>query len=393
MDEDANRLLTGVAWREWCDRLRAAGDQILDSDAPSDDRSRIEGYRALTRLLGHATRQEIEASDPLFPDFVRYGEPHSQWGGPNPNIAYLRAVIDPHETYRIWADVDGLFQAIFSQHEGDVQLDEHGVYHERHLDSLEIDNEGFLEIVLSPDEHDENWIPTHPDARFFAIRLFVSDWENHTAPTFHIERIGAEGEAPAPRSASEFARALDRAITWVERSSTHWRQTTRDDQQRATPNVASPAHPDPGGADNIVAGRCFWDLKEDEALIVTTETPNARYWGFSTQSIATFESGDFARRQTSLSGDQLHVDGDGRARVVLSADDPGSPNWIDTEGRATGILAYQWVWTETLPTPHIQVVKLDDVWDNLPDEHPLISDEERREQLSLRREALSNRFG
>ena len=212
MDEDANRLLTGVAWREWCDRLRAAGDQILDSDAPSDDRSRIEGYRALTRLLGHATRQEIEASDPLFPDFVRYGEPHSQWGGPNPNIAYLRAVIDPHETYRIWADVDGLVQAIFSQHEGDVQLDEHGVYHERHLDSLEIDNEGFLEIVLSPDEHDENWIPTHPDARFFAIRLFVSDWENHTAPTFHIERIGAEGEAPAPRSASEFAEP------WTERS-------------------------------------------------------------------------------------------------------------------------------------------------------------------------------
>ena len=90
MDDDAERLLTGAAWRDWCDRLKAAGDRILESDFPDDERTRVEGYRALTRLLGHATRLEIEASDPLFPDFVRYGEPHSQWGGSNPDNACLR---------------------------------------------------------------------------------------------------------------------------------------------------------------------------------------------------------------------------------------------------------------------------------------------------------------
>jgi hypothetical protein len=393
MGKDSERLLTGEAWREWCERLKAAGDRILESDFPDDERTRTEGFRALTRLLGYATRIELEAADPAFPDFVRYGEPHSQWGGPNPDNSYLRAVIDPRQSYRIWADVEGLFQAIFCQHEGDVQLEQYGVYHERHLDSFEIDDDGFLELILSPDEHEKNWIPSHPDARFFSIRLYVSDWENHTAPTFHIERIGAEGIAPAAQSAGDVARGLERAISWVERSSTHWNRDTREALETATPNIAEPVRTEPGGADNIAYGRCLWNLDEDEALILTTEVPIAQYWGFTIHTMTWFESGDFARRQTSLSGDQIHLDGDGLARLVLSARDPGVPNWIDTEGRQNGLLTYRWAWAETMPTPEAQRVKLDEVFDRLPDNHPMISEEERRDRLSLRREALWNRFG
>jgi len=392
MDEDADRLLTGEAWREWCDRLKAAGDQILESDFPDDERSRTEGYRALTRLLGHATRIEVEAADPAFPDFVRYGEPTSQWGAPNPDNAYLRAVIDPRQTYRIWADVDGLFQAIFCQHEGDPSLEQFGVYHERHLDSFEVDEDGFLELILSPDEHERNWIPSHPDARFFTIRLYVSNWEDHTAPTFHIERIGAEGEAPAPLSAGALARGLDRAMTWVEATSTYWNRVTHEILETATPNIAEPVRTEPGGADNIAYGRCLWKLAEDEALILTTEVPAAKYWGFAVHTLTWAESGDFARRQTSLSADQVYLDGDGLARLVLSARDPGVPNWIDTEGREEGLLAYRWAWSETMPTPVAQRVKVDEVFDQMPDDHPVVTDEERRDQLSLRREALWNRF-
>lgn len=393
MDKDADRLLTGEAWREWCDRLKAVGDAILESDFPSDERTRTEGYRALTRLLRYATRLELEAADPAFPDFVRHGEPDSQWGGPNPDNSYLRAVIDPKQTYRIWADVDGLFQAIFCQHEGDVQLEKFGVYHERHLDSFEIDEDGFLELILSPDEHEKNWIPSHPEARFFTIRIYVSNWEDHTAPTFHIERVGAEGEAPAPQSAGDVARGLDRAISWIEQSSIYWNRTTREAFEKATPNVAEPVRTEPGGAENIAYGRCFWNLAEDEALIVTSEVPIAQYWGFTIHTLTWLESGDFSRRQTSLSGDQIQLDEDGLARLVLSARDPGVPNWIDTEGRPQGLLAYRWAWAETMPTPTAQLVKLDEVLDRLPDDHPVVTGEERRERLSLRREALWNRFG
>lgn len=392
-DQDADRLVSGKAWRDFCDRLKATGDRILEADFPKDERSRAEGYRALLRLLSYSSHLEVEAGDPLFPDFVRYEEPHTQWGGPNPDNVYLRAIIDPSQTYKIWADVDGMFQAIFCQHEGDMQLEQNGVYHEKDLGDFEIDDDGFLELILSPDEHEGNWIPTHPDARLLTIRIYLSDWENHTAPTFHIERVGAEGVAPPPLEAGQLARGLDRTIDWIEKTSVYWRGYFQKCSDAATPNVPGEARPKPGGADNIVYGSCFWDLADEEALILTCEVPIAEYWNFTIHTKTWFESGDFPRRQTSLSGDQITLDEDGLVRFIVSKEDPGVPNWIDTEGRANGLVSYRYVWAETMPTPTSRVVPIDEVFEHLPDDHPHVSEEERRHTLSVRREALWNRYG
>lgn len=390
---DAERLMSGEAWRDFCDRLKSAGDRILEADFPDDERTRAEGYRGLLRLLAYSTRLEIESGDPLFPDFVRYEEPHTQWGGPNPDNTYLRAVIDPTQTYKIWADVDGMLQAIFCQHEGDMQLEQYGVYHERDIGDFDVDDEGFLELILSPEEHQGNWIPTHPDARLFTIRIYLSDWENHTSPTFHIERVGAEGVPAPPITAAPLAQGLDRAIHWVEKTSVYWNGYIQKSLGAATPNVASEARSTPGGADNIAYGSCFWDLADDEALVVECDAPVAQYWNFTIHTMTWLESGDFPRRQTSLTADQVVLDDDGRVRLVVSKDDPGAPNWIDTEGRRQGMLSYRWVWAETKPTPVAKVVPLAEVFDHLPNDHPHISDEERRQQLSIRRESLWNRYG
>jgi len=392
-DTDSDRLMSGEAWQEFCDRLRAAGDRILEPDFPDDERTRTEGFRSLLRLLNYSTHLEVEAGDPLFPDFVRYQEPHSQWGGPNPDNTYLRAVIDPTQTYKIWADVDGMLQAIFCQHEGDMQLEQYGVYHERDLDEFEVDDDGFLELILSPDEHEGNWIPTHPDARLFTIRIYVSDWESHTAPTFHIEREGFEGVAPPPPTPGQLARGLDRAIDWVEKTCVYWNGFVQKRFDAATPNVAGEVRSTPGGAENIAYGSCSWDLTDDEALLLTCEVPVAQYWSFTIHTMTWLESGDFPRRQTSLSGDQVSLDDDGKVRIVLSRQDPGVPNWIDTEGRPRGLLAYRWAWAETRPTPTAQVVPLAELFEHLPEDHPQVGPEQRRQQLSVRREALWNRYG
>lgn len=392
-EKGAKQLMSGEAWQAFCDRLKAAGDRLLETDFPADERTRSEGYRSLLRLMNYSVRMEIEAADPLFPDFIRYEQPHDQWGGPNPDNTYLRARIDPRETYKIWADVDGLHQAIFSQHEGDMQLEQYGVYHERDLSHFEIDEEGFLEIILSPDEHEGNWIPAHEGARYFMIRAYLSDWIHHTAPTFHIERVGSEG-LPAPAlSAAPLAAGLDRAAHWIEKTSVYWNDFIEKGAAASSPNVPGEVRATPGGADNIVYGSCFWDLADNEALVLECEVPDATYWGFTIHTMAWLESGDFPRRQTSLSGDQIFVDEDGRVRLVLSKDDPGAPNWIDTEGRKRGMLAYRWVWSKTTPTPTARVVAIDSVFDALPAEHPLVTEAERRETLSIRREALWNRYG
>jgi hypothetical protein len=208
-----DELLSGAAWRAFCDRLRDAGERLLGDDFPADPRDRAEGTRNLTRLLVYALQQEIEAGDPHFPSFVRHQDPHNQWGGPNPDNVYLRANIDPKASYRVWCDAAGMRQAIFSLHQGDMQLGEFGVYGEHSLDQLERGPDGRLELWLSPEERPGNWIPMHPDARIFTIRIYQSDWASDAAPRFQIAREDALGE-PRPALTPAFvAEALDRAAT------------------------------------------------------------------------------------------------------------------------------------------------------------------------------------
>ena len=140
----------GAAWRGLCDRLAALGERLERAD-DLDPRQRAEGYRAITRWLSYAAQQEIEAGDPRFPGFVSFQNPWNQWGGPNPDNVYLRANVDPSLAYRVWSrDARGLRQAIFSLHEGDMQLSEYGVFGERSLDQLPLAPDGGLELWITP---------------------------------------------------------------------------------------------------------------------------------------------------------------------------------------------------------------------------------------------------
>lgn len=382
----------GEAWRRFCRRLEAAGDAIVADGFPSAPRDRAEGIRWLTRLAVHATRMEVEACDPRFPRFVRYETPDVQWGGPNPDNRYLRARVDPGLDYRVRADVRGVRQAIFSLHDGDMQEGRYGVFGETSLDALEIGDDGWLEIVISSSPQPGNWIDMHPDARLFTVRIFTSDWSLDATPPFHIERIGSEGVPPPHADPARLADALDRAAAWIEATSTYWNAYTSAGWQRATPNVPAPPSPAKGGADHILYGSCFWELADDEALLIECDVPDADYYGFTIHTLGWLESGDFADRQTSLSGHQMHVDADGRMRVVLSAGDPGVPNWIDTESRARGLLVYRFVWSRSAPVPSARVIPRDAVASAMPDGHPEIDAPERRRRLARRREAAWSRF-
>src|SRR5262245_59671553 len=390
-DGDAERLVSGEAWAEACRRLEALGRTLLGPEFPKDERGRAEGVRALVRQLAFAPEWEVLGSDPRAPAFVRFQDPRVQWGGPNPDNAYLRAAIDPTATYRVWGNVSGVRQALFSLNEGDMQLEQYGVWGERSLDELERGPDGALEIMLSPSEQPGNWIPMHPKARLFLIRVYLSDWERDVSPGFQIARVGLEGApAPAPEPGA-LARSLDRALTWVERSVAYWNRYTQEACARVKPNEAAPARSAAGGADNILYGSCFWDLAEDEALVLCCELPRADYWGFALHSLHWLESGDFAGRQTSLSQHQAHIDADGRVRIVLAHRDPGVPNWLDVEGHRRGMLAYRFVRARGQPAPEARVVPLAALREALPASHPSVGAEERRTRLVRRREAYWNR--
>ena len=66
-------------------------------------------------------------------------------------------------------------------------------------------------------------------------------------------------------------------------------------------------------------------------------------------------------RISSINQKQAKVSDDGRVRIVLAHEDPGTPNWLDTAGHLEGILQYRYIWTRDNPEPSIRALPVDDV--------------------------------
>jgi hypothetical protein len=396
MSDASAALLDGSAWRAFCRRLEAIGEKLQGEGFTSDPRERAEGYRAITRWLAYAMQQEIEAGDPRFPGFVSYQNPWNQWGGPNPDNVYLRANVDPKLAYRVWArDARGLRQAIFSLHEGDMQLSEYGVFGERSLDQLPLARDGGLEIWLSPRgsaPREGHYIELDPRARIFTIRLYQSDWERDALPIFQIERVGAEGE-PRPRS----IRPRSRQASSAPRAGSRRRSSTGTATRARAGRARRPTSPRPRAA------RRAAPTTSCTAAASSSSRPTRRCcsrWSGPTPTTGTSSTTRCrgSSRASSTAGSRASRTSRSTSTRMASCawssriGDPGAPNWIDTEGRRRGLLVYRWVWARNNPVPQARVMPQGAVRKALPSDHPRSTPEARREQLARRREAVWNRY-
>ncbi len=376
-------------WRDACARLGEIGSEILSDPIVSTDREQAEGIRHLLRQLMFTVRSEIEYADPAHPTLFRFDDDVVKWGGPNADNHYLRAAVDPDRTYRFSADVTGVNQLILSLHEGDMQLGRFGVYGERSLEQLQVDPDGTVTVTISPDEHPGNWILSDPAARLFLVRIYVSDWGRDRIPALVLEASDPD-TGPAPVTLDTMVDGLDRALNWIRDSVPFWFSYLRglDAGER---NELSPPTAPPGGASDIAYGGGLWQLADDEAWLIEFDAPDADYWSVQTCTWPFFESGDLAH-QTSLNHEQSHVDDDGVVRMIVSARDPGVANWIDTEGRADGLIVYRWIWARSRPVPAGRVIPVSDATAAVPGTHPRVGPAARLDRLVERRRAVQQRF-
>jgi hypothetical protein len=86
---------------------------------------------------------------------------------------------------------------------------------------------------------------------------------------------------------------------------------------------------------DIVYTGAWWELSDDEAVLVEGPAPVARYW-----SVQIFnrwlESPDYLYRNVAINSKAAQLRKDGTFRVVLAHRDPGVPNWIETAGHRQG---------------------------------------------------------
>jgi len=99
----------------------------------------------------------------------------------------------------------------------------------------------------------------------------------------------------------------------------------------------------------------------DEALVMIGRWPDCRFanvclWNRFQQTF------DYLNRVVSLNRTQTEADSDGRFRMILAHEDPGLPNWLDTEGDSFGLVFWRFFLVDgDVDTPQAEVVKLADI--------------------------------
>jgi hypothetical protein len=99
-------------------------------------------------------------------------------------------------------------------------------------------------------------------------------------------------------------------------------------------------------------------LGPTQALVISGRWPTCRFanvclWNRFQQTL------DYAHRPVTLNRRQTVLEPDGSFRMVLAHGDPGVPNWLDTEGRAFGLVFWRYFLVEgAVETPRAEVVEL-----------------------------------
>ncbi|MCE2391006.1 MAG: DUF1214 domain-containing protein [Proteobacteria bacterium] len=398
--EARDKLMSGAAWEEFCDRLKALGSEVLRPDVPGGELERAEGYRHLTRILGYALDYAIEHSDVDRPIFHPHPRLSAKWGGDQPDNLYQHAAIDGSLSYRIRGQRGTVHDFVMSASScGEMEPPGTGgrrgkpsrVFSEISTRDIEFEPDGSFEIVASPDEHPGNWLPTHPDVGSILVRQYFSDWDRQRGAQFFIERVGFEGSSPPPLDPAGMAGLLDDVSVWLEQSRPYWTRWMHQEHYRHPPNTAKPMGKVDLGARALYYGQGRFDVAPGQAVVYESEIPDASYWQVSLLNFW-FETLDYANHQSCLNMDQIHCDADGRFRLVIALEDPGVQNWLDPAGHRSGALQYRFLFPNTTPEPGMRTVPLERLGEELPADTPRIGPERRREAIYRRRQHVLRRY-
>jgi len=381
------------AWQDFCARLDAVGASLLAEPYPADAAVRAEGFDHLADQVLCWLGWSIGHPDARRPFFMRQNDLVTQWGGPNADNVYRHARIDPALRYRIRGRMHSCEEFILAMRAGFMHQEKWGTLAEHNASDLGIVEGADFEILLGGDGTEPGWLPIPEGAVMCSIREYYFDWRELEPATFTIECL--DGPDHLPRVGPEdFAAKVDDAIRGVERSMSYWNSYMLDERAARDDNSFMGSFALEKGLAAARYGFCFWDLGPDDALVIESDVPDARYWSVQLYPDAWFELADPVERITSLNHRQARVSSDGRLRMVVAHRDPGIDNWLDAGGRRRGLCTLRWFWPfgDDGPAPQATVVGLDEVLGHLPADTVRVDAAERAAVLAARRRHLAWRF-
>jgi hypothetical protein len=354
----------------WLDLASAMAEVEAKYSTPpyagTDPVQRAEARRFMAHTLQAALEFWTDA-DPARPVFTRFVGPHKKLLGDNPDALYYFAAIDPQRRYVIRGDVEAaVYTSITIERGSGDGRGSKGLTATLNDTQFDVRPDGSYEIVLGGPKLERNWMPLSPDSATITTRHYF-EWARSAAadPNLRIPlSIASLDPLPPPPPADEAFVAAN-----LKRAANFLRAVTLDIPPSDVPRPKSPIVakepntfpvPDPSfsnrgtgyaAADNVyVQGE--YRLAPDEALVMRGRFPPGRFanvmlWNRYLQTY------DYANRRTSLNRRQTHLEPDGSFKMVVAHSDPGTPNWLDTEGRPRGVI----FWRFMLPVGAIEPIR------------------------------------
>ena len=361
-DAAAERVVSGRAWDEFCDTLKAAGAALHVPGAPRNAFDQAEGYRYLSRLTRAGLTAFVEHADPRAPVLHRVAHETVKLGSDNPDNHYQTAAIHGGWDYRISGRRNTVRYLGFGTQAGHYGQSG-GLPPTGYIEAgeLEIGDDGRFELIVSSRPHDGNWLPMTAGTRTLIVPQTFGDRASETPAELHIERIGVpDGEKrPRPLTPEALDEGLKSASTLVAGASLLFANWARGFQKhtnalpRFDPEVSLRA----GGDPNIAYYHSHWALSADEALLIEATPPECEHWNFQVNNYW-MESLDYRHHTIHTNKHLAQAEADGSVRLVVAHEDPGLPNWLETAGHTSGTMCFRWIGAAEHPEPRTRVVKL-----------------------------------
>ncbi|MDB6060897.1 MAG: hypothetical protein JWM78_1000 [Verrucomicrobiaceae bacterium] len=315
--------------------------------------------------------------------------PGSRFGHDNTDNAYRIAAIEPTLQYKITGHFAGPRPCDFSicvlprQVGDDIAADVKAIIA---IDEIDVDAEGYFSITVdaSATAGRRNHLCI-ADGKVLFARDTLANWEVERASELNIQRT--DGPTVDDFDATQ---AVTRAAALGATIANFFLKNVQHGMFERAPinTIPVPVPSGPRGGLTTQLGTVgFYTLNNDEALVISADRLGARYLGIQIIDMW-MVSYEYSQHTSSLNHEQAVANADGRYRWVVSAQDPGVLNWLDSGGNAHGNVLMRW---QKLPAGidinncvSAQIVKLSALREVLPPDTQYLDAQAREEQRARR---------
>ena len=365
----------------------------------NDPQVQQEVGRLILESLAYSAIDAI-GGDGDHPVFLPASGPTLNIGQPNADTVYRIARITPGGTYRLRGVRGSLRIASIGQvgptpgepgatsaHPGPTRS-----YHD--INALQVDAQGRFDVLLSLARsagQQGDWWQLLPTTNKLLLRMVSSDWNHDKDLTLSIERLDVPVHKPRPSAADleQRLRQLPGATAFMATLFVDHVETLRQQGYVNTLKVFDVSQM--GGLEGQFYYEGAYDLGEDDALIVEAKVPTNCAYRSLILTNELFETTDWYNNHSSLNDSQAKPDEDGVLRIVVSAKDPGVPNWLDIAGYPRGVVQGRWTNCDSQPVPSVRKVAFAQLRSLLPSVTPVVTLPQREAIIRQRRLTLQQR--